>query len=74
MSGSKNAPRILFINPSSCIILACWVFEKLILADEPFAKALRIFVTYVPVHNNLLGKVFSSLELPIKFDERFKVT
>ena len=45
-----------------------------ILADEPFAKALRIFKTCVSFNNNLCGKLVSSLEFPIKFDERFKVT
>ena len=38
------------------------------------AKALRISETCVLVNNNLCGKLVSSLELPIKFDERFKVT
>ena len=44
------------------------------LADDPLAKALRIFEACVSVHNNLCGKLVSSLEFPIKFDERFKVT
>ena len=43
------------------------------LADEPFAKALPIFETYVSVNNYLWGTLVSSLELPINFDERFKV-
>ena len=30
--------------------------------------------TYVLVNNNLFGKLVSSLEFPIKFDERIKVT
>ena len=51
-----------------------WVFESFILADEPFAKTLRIFETCVLVNNNLCGKLVLSLELPIKFDEKFKVT
>ena len=51
-----------------------WFFKNFILADEPFAKTLRIFETCVSVNNNLCGKLVSSLELPIKFDERFKVT
>ena len=32
------------------------------LADEPFAKALRIFKTYVSVKNILCGKLISPLE------------
>ena len=39
-----------------------------------FAKALGIFETCVLVSNSLCGKLLSSLELLIKFDERFKVT
>ena len=33
----------MLINPSDCLILCNWVFDNFILADEPFAKALRIF-------------------------------
>ena len=44
------------------------------IADKPFSKALRIFETCVLVNNNSCGKLVSSLELPIKFDKRFKVT
>ena len=43
------------------------------LADEPFAKALRIFETCVSVNNNLCQKLVLSLESPIKFDESFKI-
>ena len=49
-------------------------FQNFILADEPFAKALRIFGTCVLVNKNLCGKLVLSLELPIKFDEKFKIT
>ena len=44
------------------------------LADEPFVKALQIFETCVSVNNNLFEKLVSSLEHPLKFDERRKVT
>ena len=44
------------------------------IADEPFAKALQIFETCVSVNNIVCEKLVSSLEFPIKFDERFKVT
>ena len=59
--------------PRNCIILDSWVFEKFILADEPFAQALRIFKICVLVNNNLSGNLVSSLELPTTFDGRFKI-
>ena len=61
------------ISTPNCTILDNWVFENFILADEASAKALRIFETCVSLHNNLCGKLVSSVELPIKFDERCKV-
>ena len=42
--------------------------------DESFAKALQSLETCVLVNNNLCGKLVSSLEFPVKFDERFQVT
>ena len=51
-----------------------WDFENFRLADEPFAKTLQIFQTCVSVINNLCGKLVSSLEFSIKFNERFKGT
>ena len=55
------------------IVLDNWVFQNFILADEPFAEALRILENRVSVHKNLCGKLVLSLELPVKFNERFKV-
>ena len=49
-------------------------FDNLILADEPFAKALRSLETCVVVNNNLCGKLVSSLESLTTFEEIFKVT
>ena len=49
-------------------------FENFILADEPFAKTLRILEICVSVNNNLGGKLVLSLESRILFDERIKVT
>ena len=69
-NGLKSLPQ----SPSDCAILYNWIFENFVLADEQFAKALIIFETYVLVDNNLPEKLISSLELPIKFYERFKVT
>ena len=39
-----------------------------------FAKALESLEICVSVNNNLCGKFVLSLELPMTFDERFKVT
>ena len=62
------------IIPPDCIILDNWFFENFILADEPFVKALKILETCALFDNNLCGKFVSSLQIPIKFDEKFKVT
>ena len=43
-------------------------------AVVPFKKALGIFETCELVNNNLFAKLVASLELPIKLDERFKIT
>ena len=64
---TSNSPRI----PPDCIILADWVFENFILADEPFVKVLKLFETWVLVNNNLCGKLVFPLDFPIKFDGRF---
>ena len=61
-------------NPPNCTILDNWVLENFILTDESFAKALQTFEAGVSVNNILSRKLVSSLEFPIKFDERFKVT
>ena len=44
-------PVIPVINPPNCTILDNWIFENFILADELFAKVLRIFKTCVSVKN-----------------------
>ena len=49
-------------------------FWNYILDGKPFKKPFRIFETCVSVNNKLYGKLVSSLEFPIKFDERFKAT
>ena len=59
--------------PPDCILLDNWVFEHFILVDEPFAKALRSLEMFAWANNNLCGKLVSSLEPPITFDEIFKV-
>ena len=55
-------------------ILDNWVCEHFILVDETFTKALQIFETFILVNNKLCEKLVSSLEFPIKSDDRFKVT
>ena len=67
----SNGPKSLPKNPPDCPILCNWVFDNFILAEELFAKALRSFETCVLVNNNLCGKLFSSLESPTIFYERF---
>ena len=69
----SNGPKSLSRNPHDCTILCNWVFDNSILADELFAKVLQSLETYVLVDNKLCGKLYSSLELPIRFDEGFKV-
>ena len=64
-----KSPRI----PPNCIILNSSVFENFILADKPFAKALRIFETCVSVNLNLCRKLVSLLEFQIKFDKTLQV-
>ena len=46
----------------------------LILADEPFSKALRSLETSVLVNKSLCRKLFPSLESLTNFDGSFKVT
>ena len=69
----SNGPKSLLKNHPDCPILCNGVFDNFILAEEPFAKALRNFETCVLVNNSLCGKLFSSLESPTTFDEIFKV-
>ena len=64
----------VYLKSLDCPILCKWVFDNFILADEPFEKTLRSLETCVLVNNNLWGKLFSSLESQIIFDEIFKVT
>ena len=70
----SNSPKSLPRNPPGWPILHNLVFHNFRLADKPFAKVLQRFETCVLVNKNLRGKLFSSLESPIKFDQNFKVT
>ena len=69
-NGPKNLPK----NSSYCPILCNWAFDNFILAEEQFEKALRSLKTCVLINDSLFEKLFSPLEWPIIFDERFKVT
>ena len=42
--------------------------------NHSFAKALRRFGTCLRVNYNLCGKLFSSIESPMTFDESLKIT
>ena len=60
-------------NSPFCILLNC-AFENLISVDVWLAKALRRFATCLLFNNNLCGKLASSSELPIIFDDNLKIT
>ena len=74
VTGRPNIPSEANRNYPNCTVLDNWIFSNFILADGSFAKALHMFETCVSVNNNLCGKQVSSLECPIKFDERIKAT
>ena len=69
----SNSLKCLLKNPPYCLILWILVFDTFIIADKPFAKALRSLETCQLVNNNLWGKLFESLESPTIFDENFQV-
>ena len=60
-------------STSDYTILGNWVFDNFILADELFPKTLQNPETYISVNKSLCGKLVSSLESPITFDEKLKV-
>ena len=68
-NGQWSLPR----NPPNCIVLDNWVFDRLVLTGELFAKALWRFTSCWSV-NNLCGNLVSSLELPIILDDNLKTT
>ena len=70
----SNGPRNLPKNSPNCPILDSEFLINFISADKPFSRTLLNLETCVLVNNNFCGKLASSLELPIKFDEWFKVT
>ena len=59
--------------PPDCTILDNYVFENFILADEPFAKALRIFETCVLVNNTLSRNLVASLNLQSNLKKDLKL-
>ena len=70
----ESSPRDPKEDSPNCIILDKYVFDNLILALEPFLKALQSPKTFVSVNYNLYGNLVSSLQPPTTFDRRFKVT
>ena len=70
----SNGPKSLSKNSPDFFIIYIWLFGNCILVDKLLPRALRSLETCVLVNNNLCGKLYSSLELPITFVERFKVT
>ena len=46
----------------SWVRLDSWVFNKIVLANKLFVKALRSLETCLSVSNNLCGKLVPSLE------------
>ena len=61
-------------NLPDCTVLSNWFFDNSILAAKLSGKALWRIATCLSVSNNLCGKLVSSLESTIIFDERFKVS
>ena len=55
------------------LFLDNWVFDSLILTDELLGKDLWRSATCLLVNINLCGKWVSSSELPITFDDSFKI-
>ena len=64
---------MLEVKHFDCPIINNWAFD-VILAEQLFPKSLRSLKICLLVNNDLLEKLILSLELPITFDERFKVT
>ena len=60
----SNGPIILHRNPPKRIILESWVFENFILADEPFAKALKTFEACLLFNNDLCEKSHHLINQP----------
>ena len=70
----RNGHKSLRRNSPNCPILCNWGFDDFILAEKLFAKSLWNLKICVLVNNNVCRKLFLSLQLPITFEERFKVT
>ena len=54
----SNGPKSLPKNPPDCPILCNWLFDKLMLTEELFVKALWSCESCVLVNNNLCRKLF----------------
>ena len=73
-SGFSKGERPKGKKPPNYAILNSCIFDNFVLADELLEKCLQGLDTCLSVNKNLCGKLVSSLEPPITFDERFKVT
>ena len=69
----SNGPKCPPKNSPDYPILCNWVFDKFVLADEPFAKAAGSFVTCILINSNLCEKLFSSIVSTTTFDKTFKI-
>ena len=49
----NNGPKGLLKNPSVCAILCNWVFDNVILADEPIAKSSQNLEICILPNSNL---------------------
>ena len=56
------------------MVLDIGVLDNLILPDELYAKALQSLENGLSHNKNVRGKLVFQSELPIKFEEKFKVT
>ena len=68
----SNGQRSLSRN--LCFILDNSVFDSLISVDKFFSKYLQRSATCLLVNNDLWGKLVSSSELPIIFNDNLKTT
>ena len=62
-----------YLNINLILIFYAKFFDKFLLAEELFARALRSIGTFVLVNNNLCRKLIWSLESPTTFNEFSKL-
>ena len=67
----SNYPKSLPKNLPDCPILYNWAFDNLFISWWSICASFTKPRNFVLVNDNLWGKLISSLELPITFDEIF---